>query len=73
MENEELLKEISRRLGVLIALQMKTQAEDFSTTEGIQMLSRFGMRNLEIAEILNTSLNTVNVIKNRLKKNKKQL
>jgi len=50
MENNEILKEMSRRLGVLIALQMKTQSEDFSTTEGIQMLSRFGMGNSEIAE-----------------------
>lgn len=71
MENNQLLKEISRRLGVLIALQIKTQSEDFSTTEGVQMLSRFGMGNSEIAEILNTSPNTVNVMKNRLKKNKK--
>ena len=71
MENKELLKEISRRLGVLIALQMKTQSEDFSTTEGIQMLSRFGMGNSEIAEILNTSSNTVNVTKNRIKNKRK--
>jgi DNA-binding CsgD family transcriptional regulator len=71
MENEaELLQAISRRLGVLIALQMKTQLEDFSTTEGVALLSRFGMPNNEIAEILNTSSNTVNVIKNRIKKRK---
>lgn len=71
MENKELLEAISRRLGVLIALQMKAQSENFSTTEGIQMLSRFGMVNSEIAEILNTSPNTVNVIKNRIKKKKR--
>jgi len=71
MENIELLKEISRRLGVLIAIQLKTQSEDFSTTEGIQMLSRFGIGNSEIAEILNTSANAVNVIKNRIKKKRK--
>jgi len=70
MSNEEMLKEISRRLGVLIALQMKNQSEDFSTTDGVNMLSRFGMGNSEIAEILNTSSNTVNVMKNRIKKKK---
>lgn len=70
MENKELLEAISRRLGVLIALQMKAQSEDFSTTEGIQMLSRFGMGNSEIADILNTSANTVNVLKNRIKNKK---
>lgn len=65
---QELLQAISRRLGVLIALQMKAQSETFSTTEGVELLSRFGLGNSEIAEILNTSPNTVNVMKNRLKK-----
>ncbi len=68
MENKELLETIARRLGVLIALQMRAQSENFSTTEGIELLSRFGMGNTEIAEILNTSTGTVNVIKGRLKK-----
>lgn len=66
--NEDLLQTISRRLGVLIALQIKTQLENFSTTEGVELLSRFGMSNGEIAEILNTSTGSVNVIKGRLKK-----
>jgi DNA-binding CsgD family transcriptional regulator len=66
----ELLQAISRRLGVLIALQMKAQSDDFSTTEGVELLSRFGMPNSEIAEILNTSSNTVHVIKSRIKKRK---
>lgn len=70
MNNEEILKEISRRLGVLIALQIENQSENFSTTDGVNMLSRFGMGNSEIAEILNTSANTVNVMKNRIKKKK---
>jgi transposase len=70
MNNEEILKEISRRLGVLIALQMENQSENFSTTDGVNMLSRFGMGNSEIAEILNTSANAVNVMKNRIKKKK---
>lgn len=70
MENYEILKEISRRLGVLIALQMKPQSKDLSMTESINLLSRFGMGNSEIAEILNTTPNSVNVLKNRIKKNK---
>jgi DNA-binding NarL/FixJ family response regulator len=69
MEND-LLQSISRRLGVLIALQMRSQSDDFSTTQGVEFLSHFGMPNNEIAEILNTSSNTVNVIKNRIKKRK---
>lgn len=70
MENKELLETIARRLGVLIALQMRAQSENFSTTEGIELLARFGMGNTEIAEVLNTSAATVNVIKGRLKKRK---
>lgn len=70
MENKELLETIARRLGVLIAFQMRAQSESFSTTEGVELLSRFGMGNTEIAEILNTSAGTVNVIKGRLKKRK---
>lgn len=71
MEDKKLFESIARRLGVLIALQMKIQSENFSTTEGVKMLTRFGMEPSEIAEILNTSSNTVNVIKSRIKSNKK--
>ncbi|HXN63862.1 MAG TPA: hypothetical protein VN862_00910 [Candidatus Acidoferrales bacterium] len=66
----EILQAISRRLGVLIAIQIKAQSETFSITEGVELLSRFGMGASEIAEILNTSPNTVNVMKNRIKKRK---
>ncbi len=67
---EELLQTISRRLGVLIALEMKAQSEHLSTTDGVKMLARFGFGNTEIAEILDTSANAVNVMKSRLKKRK---
>lgn len=70
MENEKILREISRRLGVLIALQVKGLSDKFSITDGVEMLTRFGMSGPEIAEILNTSPNVVNVIKNRIKNNK---
>ena len=71
MENRELLESILKRLGVLIALQINTQSENFSITEGVQMLTRFGLTPTEIAEILNTSPNTVNVMKSRIKSKKK--
>ena len=54
----------------MIAIQIKAQSETFSITEGVELLSRFGMGASEIAEILNTSPNTVNVMKNRIKKRK---
>lgn len=70
MENKEILEAISRRLGVLIALQIETSSEEVSLTKGVQMLSRFGMGNSEIAEILNTSPNAVSVTKGRIKSKK---
>jgi DNA-binding NarL/FixJ family response regulator len=71
MENQELFEAMSRRLGVLIALQLSPKPKGFSVTESVSLLDRFGMGNTEIAEILNTSANTVNVIKNRIKNKRK--
>jgi hypothetical protein len=67
---KELLQGISQRLGVLIALEMEAQSEHLSTTDGVKMLARFGLGNAEIAEILDSSANAVNVMKSRLKKRK---
>lgn len=72
MENKKLLESILKRLDVLIALQLRTQSEDLSTTEGIQLLTRFGLEPTEIAEILNTTPNTVSVTRSRIKRRKKQ-
>jgi DNA-binding CsgD family transcriptional regulator len=71
MNESKLLESIARRLGVLIALQLNNQSENFSTTEGVELLTRFGMESTEIAEILNTSSNAVNVMKSRIKSKKK--
>ena len=70
MDNQ-LLESIARRLGVLIALQLKAQSENYSITEGVELLTRFGMEPSEIAEILNTSPHVVNVMKSRIKNKKK--
>lgn len=70
MENTQLLQAISKRLGVLIALQISDKSEKFSIAEGVELLTRFGLAPTEIAEILNTSANTVNVTKARIKKKK---
>lgn len=71
MENTEILKSISKRLGVLIALQISSRSESVSISEGVELLTRFGLAPTEIAEILNTSTNTVNVTRTRLKGKKK--
>ncbi len=71
MDNTKVLESISKRLGVLIALQISQRSEDVSISEGVGLLTRFGLAPAEIAEILNTSTNTVNVTRTRLKKIKK--
>lgn len=71
MENKELLQSILKRLGVLIALQISDKSEKFSIAEGVELLTRFGLSPSDIAEILNTSTNTVNVTKARIKSKKK--
>ncbi|OGZ05933.1 MAG: hypothetical protein A2845_03985 [Candidatus Lloydbacteria bacterium RIFCSPHIGHO2_01_FULL_49_22] len=71
MDNQDLLQTISKKLGVLIALQLQEKSEKFSVSEGVELLTRFGMTPTEIADILNTSTNTVNVMRSRLKNKKK--
>ncbi len=70
MKGEELLESISKRLGVLIALHINDRSENVSISDGVELLTRFGLSPSEIAEILNTSTNTVNVTRSRLKKRK---
>lgn len=68
MDSSKLLVTISKKLGVLIALNLISMNAKATVTENIIMLNRFGLNSIEIAEILNTSPNTVNVTKSRLKK-----
>lgn len=70
-DNKELLQLISKKLGVLIALNLLSMNSKAKVIENIEMLDRFGLASSEIAEILNTTANTVNVTKSRIKKNKK--
>ncbi len=70
METTKLLESISKKLGVLIALDLLSMNSKATVTENIEMLDRFGLTPVEIAEILNTSANTVNVTRSRIKSNK---
>jgi len=72
MDNKELLESISKRLGVLIALKISERSENPSISDGVELLTRFGLPPADIADILNTSTNTVNVTRTRLKKGKKK-
>lgn len=70
MDTNKILESISKKLGVLIALNLVSMNSKATGTENIQMLGRFGLSSAEIAEILNTSSNVVNVVKSRSKNNK---
>lgn len=70
MDTNKLLESISKKLGVLIALNLISMNRKATVTENIEMLNRFGLTPTEIAEILNTSANTVNVTRSRIKSNK---
>ncbi len=71
MDTNKLLESISKKLGVLIALNLLSMNSKATSAENIKMLDRFGLTPTEVAEILNTSANTVNVTRSRIKKNKK--
>lgn len=71
MDTNEVLQSISKKLGVLIALELLSMNSKASATDNIKMLDRFGLTPTEIAEILNTSSNYVNVTRSILKKTNK--
>lgn len=71
MDTNKLLESISKKLGVLVTLKLLSMNSKATTTENIEMLNRLGLTPIEIAEILNTSANTVNVTKSRIKSKKK--
>lgn len=70
MNDKEQLTEISKKLSVLIALNLAVANPNATATENIERLVRFGLSSQEIADILNTSKGTVDVIKSRLKSKK---
>lgn len=70
MDSNKLLESISKKMGVLIALNLISMNSKATSTDNIELLDRFGLSPTEIAEILNTSTNTVNVTRSRLKSNK---
>jgi len=70
MNEQELLQEISRKLSILISLELQRDGAE-GVQEHVARLTRFGLGAKEIAEILNTTPGTVAVAKSRIKKKEK--
>jgi len=67
MNDQEILHDISRKLSVLIHLQIEKDGGG-RVQEHVTRLSRFGLTTAAIAEILGTTAGTVAVAKSRVKK-----
>lgn len=68
MDNTEVLSTISKKLGALISLQMESTNSASTTKEKVAFLKRFDLSSVEIAEIIGTTKNTVDVTASNLKK-----
>jgi len=69
MENKnDILQQVSKKLSILIALQLQGENKVVEVKENVEKLSRFGLTDSEIAEILGTTSGTVSVAKARIKK-----
>lgn len=69
MENKD-LETISKKLSVLISLLISNNENYKTTKDRVGYLNKFNLANIEIAEILNTSKNVVEVNLTNLKKKK---
>jgi CRP-like cAMP-binding protein len=70
MNDQEILRDISRKLSVLIHLAIDKDG-DGRVQDYVARLSRFGLTTAAIAEILGTTTGTVAVAKSRVKKRRK--
>jgi transcriptional regulator len=69
MENKnDILQQVSKKLSILIALQLQGENKVVEVKENVEKLSRFGLTDSVIAEILGTTAGTVSVAKARIKK-----
>lgn len=71
MNEQEILENLSKKLSALLALNFVKEPEKMTAEEGVKLLTRFGLSNQEMADILGTTKPTVEVMKSRIKKNKK--
>jgi len=72
MSVEELMEHISNKLSALIALSLVPEPQKRNTAEKVELLTRFGISNQEVADILGTTKGTVEVLKSRASKRKRR-
>lgn len=70
MSNEDLLQEISKKLSILISLELRRDGNE-GVQANVARLSQFGLSGTEIANILGTTIGTIAVAKNRIKRKAK--
>jgi len=66
-KDNDILQQISKKLSILIALQLQGEKEKVEVKENVAKLTPFGLTDSEIAEILGTTPGTVSVAKTRIK------
>ena len=72
MKDQELLEQISKKLSALLELSMTKDVNKLGTEDRVRMLVRIGFRNQDIADILGTTRQTIEVLKSRIKKSNKK-
>lgn len=70
MDSNDILQQISRKLSILISLQLQGENGKLEVKANVAKLEKFGLVDSEIAEILGTTPGTVAVAKVRIKKDK---
>ena len=65
------LKSLNKKIDVLVRLNIYDKIRDKSQKEQIKILSDIKFRNFEIAEMLETTQNNVNVVLSKIRGNKK--
>ncbi len=71
MKNEEILEKVIQRLDGITRILVQAAFGNRSITEQIRILSRCGFGPKEIADMVGTTNNTVNVTLSKLRKPKK--
>ena len=71
MSSDEAVEQISRKLSALLALAMVPDLPKKTSAEKVALLTRFGISNQEVADIVGTTKGTVEVLKSRAAKRSK--